>query len=90
MDNLSYLADIIDGEGCVGYHSNGNGGTRFVIEVKMTCERIIDWLKETYGGAKCFKPSTNPRWKNQWRWRIQGKAALALHKELQPLLKLKG
>lgn len=90
VDNLSYLAGIVDGEGCVGYHSNGNGGTRFVVEVKMTYEPIIDWLKNTYGGAKCYKPSTNPRWKDQWRWRIQGKAALALYAKLQPYLKLKG
>ena len=81
---------MVDGEGSVGYFSCGvNRNHRFVIEIKMTCEPIIDWLQETYGGYKQYRQSTNPNHKDQWRWRVQGNKAIELYEELKPLLKLK-
>lgn len=89
VDDLSYLAGIIDGEGSVGFHSAGRNRLRFVMEVKMTSEHIIDWLVEHFGGVKAFRPSSNPKWKDQWRWRVQNDEAKRLYLRVQPLLKIK-
>lgn len=89
MHDLSYLAGIIDGEGHVAFSSCGVDRKRFVIEVKMTSENVIDWLLKNYGGLKTFRGRQRPHHKDQWRWRIQGAAALSLYEELKPLLKVK-
>ena|ERR1700761_7326465 len=89
MDNLSYLAGLVDGEGHVAFSSSGKGKRRFVIEIKMTSENVIDWLKETFGGSKFFRPSSNPKWQHQWRWRIQGQEAMNLYELIKPILKIK-
>lgn len=89
LDELSYLAGLIDGEGHVSFSSAGRGKQRFVIEVKMTAENVIDWLHQRFGGAKQFRPSKNAKWKDQWRWRIQGAEAVALYGRVKPLLKIK-
>lgn len=89
LDNLSYLAGLIDGEGSVGFFSSGKNSKRFSIEIKMTDENVIDWLVDTFGGYKQFRPSTNPKWKNQWRWRIQNNKAKSLYENVSQLLKIK-
>jgi hypothetical protein len=89
MNELFYLAGLVDGEGSVGYSSSGSGRTRFVIEIKMTSENVIDWLVEKYGGAKQYRPSRHPNWKDQWRWRIQGESAKSLYASIKPMLKIK-
>jgi len=89
MSDLAYLAGIIDGEGSVGNHSAGVGKRRFVIEVKMTDEPLIDWLVATFGGFKQFRPKQNIKWKDQWRWRVQGKSAESLYAQVLPHLRIK-
>lgn len=89
MDKLSYLAGLIDGEGHVSLSSAGAGKKRFVIEIKMTSERVINWLQNNFGGLKQFRPSTNPNWNDQWRWRLQGKDAIALYEQIKPYLMVK-
>ena len=90
LHDLSYLAGLVDGEGSVGWHSAGRGTKRFVIEIKMTSEGVIDWLAQTFGGYKQHRPSNHDGWQDQWRWRIQNGDALRLYDEIQPFLKIKG
>lgn len=73
----------------MAFSSNGSVKKRFVIEVKMTDEKVIDWLHSNFKGSKYFRPSVNPKWKHQWRWRIQGQDAKDLYLKLKPLLKIK-
>jgi len=87
LNDLSYLAGLVDGEGSVGWHSSGKGRKRFVIEIKMTDEALIDWLCNTFGGHKQYRPSK--KWQDQWRWRIQNTSAVDLYEQLKPLLKIK-
>lgn len=80
----------MDGEACIGYHSSGKEKSkRFIIEIGMTEESIIDWLCANYGGWKQHKPSTKPHKKDMWRWRVQGKKAQSLYSQLEPILKIK-
>lgn len=90
MDKLSYLAGLVDGEGFVGYSSDGKGKQVFMIKIKMTSEPVIDWLMAHYPGTKVFQPSTNPKWKDQFSWKVRGKKAIALYRQLQPMLLVKG
>lgn len=92
LDDLSYLAGLVDGEGHVGIHSRGlgrPGSKRFVIEIGMTSENVIDWLVENFGGSKRTLRKRKAAWKQQWRWRIQCGEAVELYKRLRPLLKIK-
>lgn len=86
---LAYLAGIIDGEGCIGYQSNGGGRRTFTIEVKMTNQLVIDLLHSTFGGAYQSRPSTNVAWKDQHRWRVKGEKAEEVYRALKPYLRIK-
>lgn len=89
FDRMSYLAGLIDGEGNCALQSQRAGYKIFTIEIKMTSENVIDWLCENFDGHKVARPSTNARWKNQWRWRLKGHKAEILYGQLKPLLKIK-
>lgn len=89
-DNFSYLAGLIDGEGHVAWSSAGKKQRRFVIEISMVSEQVIDWLVQHYGGLKVRRPVKNPAHQTQWRWRLTGPRALALYERLRPLLLVKG
>jgi hypothetical protein len=89
MDKLSYLAGLVDGEAYVGMCSTGNGNKRFVMEISMTCEPVIDWLVKNYGGQKQFRPRRKAHWQDQWRWRLRGAAATNLFEQLRPMLIVK-
>ncbi len=89
FDQMSYTAGLIDGEGNCAFQSQRAGYKLFTIEVKMTSESVIDWLCSNFGGLKTARPSTNPRWKHQWRWRLKGRKAEILYGQLQPFLKVK-
>jgi len=90
--DFSYLAGLLDGEGCVGHFRNGatKPRMRFSIEIKMAHEPTIDWLVATFGGSKISRPAQNARWKPQWRWRVTDNAAKELYDKISPLLKIKG
>lgn len=89
LDDLSYAAGLIDGEGCIGFHGYGDGKRRFVVKVKMTDEAVIDWLQSTFGGYKHFEAKAKPHHKDQWCWRLQNGEAKEFYRRLRPLLKIK-
>lgn len=87
---LDYLAGIVDGEGCVGLHSRGKRGSkRFIISVKMTAEGLIRELQSNFGGAVRKCPAQSIGWKDQWRWTLQGKPAMALYDQIKSTLRIK-
>lgn len=53
-EDLAYAAGIIDGEGSIGVHRNGQNqlGYRYVlcIQVSMTNPIVPNWLREMFGG----------------------------------------
>ena len=86
---LAYLAGLVDGEGSVGWFSKGKGYKCFCIEIKMTTQSLIMDLQKQFGGYIQYRPSTNPDWKDQWRWRVQGSSALILYEQIKPFLRVK-
>lgn len=89
--NHSYLAGILDGEGCFcvkkrkvktcyNYSS--------CIEVSNTCIGLIEWLYVTYGG-RTDKKKVRKECKDQWRWQVSEKQMLEVIKNASPYLKIK-
>lgn len=50
---LSYLAGIIDGEGCINivkYHKENRYRYRLQVRVINTSKELVEWIKENFGG----------------------------------------
>lgn len=88
--DTAYLAGLFDGEGSVGYFSQGVGRTLiFTMEMKMTDENVIDWVVAVFGGNKTFRKRGEKHHKDQWRWKVTGAAATKLYTKLLPFLRIK-
>jgi hypothetical protein len=93
--NLSYLAGIIDGEGhfALVRCKNGQGRPylRPMIVVTQKTRPMLDFIAENYGGRVYYtKPRLNRGAMRQWYiWTLTGKKAIALARELEPLLIVK-
>ncbi len=92
-EDMSYLAGLIDGEGCfyLAHHKNGHG---FIHEdpriiVSNTNKDIMLWLKDNFGGYTTTQKPTNPKHKMKYQWIIAGQKALMLANWLEPLLIIK-
>lgn len=90
---LSYLAGIIDGEGCIRIKKNTQRGTQqcqyhTTISVGMTDERIPQILCERFGGKVRVELMKTSR--NLYRWQLENRAlAIEALKQLEPLLIVK-
>jgi len=90
MVSLEYMAGLLDGEGSVGYWSDGkNKPRRFVMQIRMTAKDLIAEVRETFGGSIGYEPQSNPNHNDTWVWRLKGKRALALFDALEPSLRVK-
>lgn len=95
---LAYLAGIIDGEGSIyigNFSSNPKTGTLHYqtnMEVTNTDERLITWLKNTFGGRSCsYTAKQTPRnsRKAVYRWIVTGKLLTHLCEQIKPYLIIK-
>lgn len=80
IEDIAYLAGIIDGEGCLtaGTYSKttaGNPSFQTMLKVSNTEEKLINWLKDTFGGLICnYTPAQtakNSR-KQVFMWQVSG------------------
>jgi len=92
-EDMSYLAGIIDGEGCfyLANCKNGHGyyHTSPRIIVTNTNYDIMIWLKENYGGHITTRLSKDPNHKTMYQWIIENQKALMLANWIYPLLIIK-
>jgi hypothetical protein len=94
MSNIdAYFAGLIDGEGCLSVDKRGAArpNSRVPrITVNMTNREIIELLHATYGGSfRVLSAPTNPKHKQQWRWRVQHKKAREMLTRIYPHLRVK-
>ena len=86
-NTLSYVAGIIDGEGCIGInitHVNGRHGQIYDhmmlrVEVASTSRKLIDFLLNEFGGQ--FNAGKRPNRKPYYKWTVaalQGEKFLRL------------
>jgi hypothetical protein len=82
--NWSYLAGLIDGEGCISINKRvnnyGNNGRNnyvqynFRISITNTSLKLMKYLIEHFGGVYYTKRSNNDNnWKASYEWRPKGK-----------------
>ena len=84
---LAWAAGIIDGEGCIGF-TKCNGHYALRLEVANTDPRMLDKLREMFGGSikvKTWKPpATNQR--PAWRWYLSTAQAANVLVQVLPWL----
>lgn len=95
MDNVSYLAGIIDGEGTVNItYLESRNEYRLRLYVVSTDVCLIDWLVDNFGGLKRKRArtkSTKEHWKDRYEWYLFPKReSLPLIDKLSDILVIKG
>lgn len=95
----AYAAGIVDGEGsiCIGVDSNfysrrDNQPYRYVyvhVLVSNTDKRIMEWLKERYGGSFHTRKQNGIGTKPIYGWEAVSNDALKFLKDIYPYLLLK-
>jgi hypothetical protein len=87
-EEYSYLAGLIDGEGCISSFGNGRGYYMIQLRISQSGHRILtDWLHEHFGGTINEYPGATPNRQRRYRWRVTGSAAAELLSEVQPYLR---
>lgn len=73
IEQLVYLAGIIDGEGTIYIYIRKNNGSidyfpRF--QVVNTNQKLMDWIHQTFGGHLYSKNRSkhDKNWRNQFEW----------------------
>lgn len=98
--HLSYLAGIIDGEGCFhmciltkkSYDGYINPHYRGVLKVSNTDKTLIDWLKETFKGTEsaCTRSTSSRKFEREVHdWVVTGFRLLDLCEQVLPYLIIK-
>jgi hypothetical protein len=78
---LSYIAAMIDGEGCLTFSSRRgrkHQTTYPCLWIANTDARLMTWLTKKVGGRVYRVPRTNPRWKMGYQWGLTRQAHLIL------------
>jgi|WetSurMetagenome_2_1015567.scaffolds.fasta_scaffold609303_2 hypothetical protein len=69
----SYLAGIIDGEGCLTIGAGRKGNVtnyNSIIMVASTSEKLIKWLQTNFGGNYYKSSRVSDKWKQAYIWRF--------------------
>jgi len=92
-EDMSYLAGLVDGEGCFYLANSRNGHGIYHrqprIIVSNTNKDVMDWLKDNFGGYVTTTYKKNPKHKTMYQWIVVGQRALMLANWLKPLLIIK-
>jgi hypothetical protein len=93
-EEMSYLAGIVDGEGCFYLAQHKQRGNRLAyntprIVVSNTNKDLMNWLKDNFGGYIFQQKKRKEHWKTGYQWVVEGNKALMLANWLEPLLIVK-
>lgn len=93
---LAYLGGMIDGDGSIQIRKHPIRKARksheyqLVVTVANTDRRLLDWLKENFGGGIHTK-KREENWSECYEWALQSpKAAYELLKNVKPYFVIKG
>ena len=80
-NKLSYIAGIIDGEGCLSIHKTKHKNRKgfglsyqIVVSVEMCSKKIINILFNEFGGSMGTR-IRDKKWKRTYSWRISSNKA---------------
>ena len=69
--DISYMAGIIDGEGCISInYARKSGEYRMRISITNTDRILLDWVQERYGGYIYERKKQMPHYKRKYEWCI--------------------
>lgn len=89
---LSYLAGVIDSDGCIAISkygdTGGNRSPRYVIDVTVvnTSLRLMNWLVENFGGFYSERKRVSPNHKRTYSWKYTNSKAVTLLTLIEPYL----
>jgi hypothetical protein len=89
---LSYLAGIVDGEGCISLHGRRDTSKGYctpALQITNSDRRLIDWLQDRLGGRVYQEPERENR-KPIWRWCVFGAQARTIILRVEQWLIVKG
>lgn len=89
IEQIAYLAGIIDGEGSfyIGQESRRKKHYNSRLYVVNTDERLINWLRQTFGGLIYSRISkTHPTWKRKFEWITNKSEIIPITKAILPYL----
>jgi hypothetical protein len=92
-EDLSYLAGIIDGEGCVSLHGRRRPDLGYctpALQITNCDRRLTDWLCEQLGGSVYVRDDGRENRRPAFHWAIFGAKAREIIRRVEPLLRLKG
>lgn len=70
-NDISYLAGIIDGEGCISItHNKKRKSYRLRISITSTDKILLDWVQERYGGYTYERKKQLPHHKRKYEWSL--------------------
>lgn len=86
---LSYIAGLIDGEGCIGMYLNShNGNYQLRLSIEMTIKSGLDLVYEVFGGKWYYRPPCVPT-REKYTIMLFNKEAFFALKELEKYLIVK-
>lgn len=89
MEDLAYMAGIVDGEGSIVLTRKYRNGMPIpVLAVDSTDPELLDWIKETFGGSIKTKKKYAAHHRQAYTWTLTRRQALGLLEKLLPFLKL--
>jgi len=88
IDAYSYIAGLVDGEGCITISKRPyKGGYQLVFRVAMYDKEPLDFIADTFGGSVNYPNRKDG--KPIWCYTATGDLALEIMKTLQPYLLVK-
>lgn len=94
--SLAYAAGLIDSDGCIAIEKREPANYRLKVFVTNTDGRMLDWLKNNFGGHVRIHHkrvgNTNKQkstWKDSWNWIKLGGNASKFLNEIYPYLVIK-
>ena len=89
-DKLTYLAAMIDGEGYLNLYMKTNGSLVARFGITNTNPKLMDWLKENFGGCVYGGKDNKHTNRKAFRmWYMSGVKMIELLKQVRPYLLLK-
>lgn len=94
MLEIAYLAGLIDGEGCIGFRlekrkDRTNSYLRIILTITMTNFEVLSEVHKQCGGYLGKYIDKRPQNRQQWRWAVGDKTAIAVLKQISPYLIVK-
>lgn len=92
--DLRYVAGLVDGEGCITLiRQKANGGAslgyRPILQVALVYKPVVVMLQTAFGGYVKHYVRKNPKHRNYAMWKLYGRQAVDLVRELEPFLIIK-